>query len=97
MRSASPALAQALASQASQLSAQGTVGRTASRLRNVSMHVPDRYQYIALSLPFSQAAMPSLHVSMCLHQADGCPLITPLSRRGMVVHAMQGATGRDAS
>ena len=41
--------------------------------------------------------MPSLHVSMCLHQADGRPLITPLSRRGMVVHVMQGASGRDAS
>ncbi len=42
---ASPSLAEALASQATDLGLQGTIGRTASRLRNVSMRVPDRYEY----------------------------------------------------
>lgn len=41
MGSASPSLAQALASQASEMSQQGSVSRTASRLRNVSLRVPD--------------------------------------------------------
>lgn len=44
MGSASPSLAEALASQATDLGLQGTVGRTASRLRNVSMCTPDRYE-----------------------------------------------------
>ncbi len=43
MGAASPSLAEALASQASDLSRQGTTGRTVSRLRNVSMRVPDRF------------------------------------------------------
>lgn len=42
MGSSSPNLAQALASQGSDLNKQSSVGRTASRLRNVSMRVPDR-------------------------------------------------------
>ncbi len=42
MGSSSSNLAQALASQGSDLNTQSSVGRTASRLRNVSMQVPDR-------------------------------------------------------
>ena len=42
MGAASPSLAEALASPATDLGLQGSPGRTASRLRNVSMRVPDR-------------------------------------------------------
>ena len=100
MGSASHALAQALASQASQLNAQGTVGRTASRLRNVSMRVPDRYHHTFQALSFSQAAMPSLHVNLYLHQAEGCPSYHTAQQKrngGPCGWSMQGATGGDAS
>ena len=79
MGSASPSLAEALASQATDLGLQGTSGRTTSRLRNVSMRVPDRYEHpTALSLLCSTCQYSSV---------GGCSQLSDMCRRPKQCHA----------